>query len=338
MVTAAVVANLAEAVRPLGIDLAGLCARAGLAQPTEGGVSLTDYFRLRAAVVALLDDETCNLSARQLVPGSTQFVLEHVPDRITLTQLMRVLSDAYNILHGGIYNRVEEIDNRTAFVVDDNNFPYTLSDDPNYRLFLMETTLIYLYGLLSLLLPGPASLGLRAVWIRRPGALGDAPHLGFWTVPLVTNASTYRLVYDSEIAARPAMVARPLPATNQLLERRLIEALEALMSAQAPRAGVAGDVRALLHAGLLEQEVVAMNLGISPATLRRQLSREGVSFRDLRASILHERARTLLSAGRPIPEIAEQLGFSDIRSFNRAFRQWQGSSPAQYRQGRPTAT
>ena len=34
---------------------------------------------------------------------------------------------------------------------------------------------------------------------------------------------------------------------------------------------------------------------------------------------------------KPLVEIAEQLGFSELSAFSRAFKRWMGTSPAEYR-------
>ncbi|MCW2483907.1 helix-turn-helix domain-containing protein [Candidatus Symbiopectobacterium sp. NZEC135] len=44
-------------------------------------------------------------------------------------------------------------------------------------------------------------------------------------------------------------------------------------------------------------------------------------------------ARRLLRSGVTTEHIAERLGFSDERSFRRAFKSWCGSSPSDYRSG-----
>ncbi|MBG6248012.1 MAG: helix-turn-helix domain-containing protein [Candidatus Symbiopectobacterium sp. PLON1] len=41
----------------------------------------------------------------------------------------------------------------------------------------------------------------------------------------------------------------------------------------------------------------------------------------------------MLRSGVTTPDIAERLGFSDERSFRRAFKSWCGSSPSVYRSG-----
>jgi AraC-like DNA-binding protein len=72
--------------------------------------------------------------------------------------------------------------------------------------------------------------------------------------------------------------------------------------------------------------------GMSVASFRRQLQREGFAFQelkdDVRRSIAFERLRnTDLSIG----EIAEQAGFQEASAFHRAFKQWTGQSPGHYR-------
>ena len=52
-----------------------------------------------------------------------------------------------------------------------------------------------------------------------------------------------------------------------------------------------------------------------------------MSFRDLRKEVLNDAAKSLLRRRKSVPEIAAELGFSDFRAFNRAFKAWNGETP-----------
>ncbi|MDE1164778.1 MAG: AraC family transcriptional regulator [Pseudomonas sp.] len=78
---------------------------------------------------------------------------------------------------------------------------------------------------------------------------------------------------------------------------------------------------------------MAVQLGLSATTFRRQLERAGCSYQQLkdevRRAMAFERLRdTALS----IAEIAEQTGFQEPSAFHRAFKKWTGESPGHYRQ------
>lgn len=77
---------------------------------------------------------------------------------------------------------------------------------------------------------------------------------------------------------------------------------------------------------------VAQLFHMSPATVRRRLSEEGVSYTELRASSQYEMAKYLLSQTEmPMGDIVECLGFGSDRAFRRAFREWCGETPAAFR-------
>jgi len=86
-----------------------------------------------------------------------------------------------------------------------------------------------------------------------------------------------------------------------------------------------------LNNGISSQELIASSAAMSVATLRRKLSQERVSFRELRDKIFRERCHGYLQAGLTIEDIAFRLGYTDASSFRRAFRRVFGHSPAQYR-------
>ncbi|MEM6683996.1 MAG: helix-turn-helix domain-containing protein, partial [Pseudomonadota bacterium] len=80
------------------------------------------------------------------------------------------------------------------------------------------------------------------------------------------------------------------------------------------------------------QRHIAKALGVSVATLRRRLEAENTSFRRLRAKALNARAQHLLSTRASLSDVAEILGFADLRSFSRAYKAWNGVTPKTQRQ------
>ncbi len=54
-------------------------------------------------------------------------------------------------------------------------------------------------------------------------------------------------------------------------------------------------------------------------------------LRELRHQVLNKNAKLLLKQFSDIDYVAELLGFSDARSFNKAFKSWNDVTPAAYR-------
>jgi len=81
---------------------------------------------------------------------------------------------------------------------------------------------------------------------------------------------------------------------------------------------------------------VASALQVSVRTLRRRLREDGSSFRALSERIRVETAQRLLrEQGMTVTAVAKQLGFSDARTFRRAFKRWLGQVPGKMRQVPP---
>ena len=78
-------------------------------------------------------------------------------------------------------------------------------------------------------------------------------------------------------------------------------------------------------------ETLALNLNMSAQTLRRRLKVEGTSYPAIKDEIRRDLAIDyLLMSNRNINYISTALGFSEPRSFTRAFKQWTGVSPSKY--------
>ncbi|GAB2518824.1 AraC family transcriptional regulator [Nocardia heshunensis] len=109
-------------------------------------------------------------------------------------------------------------------------------------------------------------------------------------------------------------------------------------------ARVAPDWRAELHSAIARSlpssdadlRGVAERLAISPRTLQRRLAERGTSWRAEVETVRQERARTLLhDTALTVESISNRLGYSDNRSFRRAFQRWHGRTPTEFRRERP---
>lgn len=77
---------------------------------------------------------------------------------------------------------------------------------------------------------------------------------------------------------------------------------------------------------------MAEQRSLSIASFRRQLQREGFSFQELKDEVRRTIAFDCLrNSDLSITAIAEKTGFREASAFHRAFKQWTGESPGQYR-------
>lgn len=79
-------------------------------------------------------------------------------------------------------------------------------------------------------------------------------------------------------------------------------------------------------------DAVATELSMSARTLRRQLRKNNVSFRNLLEEVRKEIAINMLQEKKcNLTEIALTLHYCDSSAFSNAFRIWTGMSPRKYR-------
>jgi len=294
----------------------------------DDGISLYDYFQLTQQIALKLRDETGSLSSRSLLEGSTDFVIDTMMTADNLEGAMHHAARTYNLLHGGNYNHVERRRDRIAFVINDRGFPHVFDRDSGPVQAAMEGVLISVHALLSAVAGSDLTEFVRIVRTRRPKHDPSNGLLAFWTVSVRCGSTAYALEYDLATASLPirkdAFVARAANVNEMLFA--LIQKREQMSLPP----GFPTRVRNAIGGGVHEQDDVARLLGVSTATLRRRLAESGLSFRDLRASVLNENAQTMLRDGRSSADVAQTLGFTDVRSFSRAFKDWNGMTPAAF--------
>lgn len=100
-------------------------------------------------------------------------------------------------------------------------------------------------------------------------------------------------------------------------------------TSQRVRRMVAAHLRAEQELMLLPE--VAKELAMSSQTLRRRLKDEGASFQAVVDHLRRDLAIEALSLNNEtINQVASALGFSEPRSFSRAFKHWTGMAPTEY--------
>jgi len=91
-------------------------------------------------------------------------------------------------------------------------------------------------------------------------------------------------------------------------------------------------VKLQIKAGDASEEAVAHRLMLGRRTIQRRLRTEGGSFREIQQRIILQRAYQLLAETEfSVAEIAHALCYDETNSFRRAFLQWTGLSPSEFR-------
>ena len=92
----------------------------------------------------------------------------------------------------------------------------------------------------------------------------------------------------------------------------------------------------MLPSGHSSIEEAAGKLAMSPRTLQRHLAKESVSFQTILNGTRQELAQHYLSKSAiSTSEISYLLGYQDSNSFLRAFKEWTGMTPGEYRHPQP---
>ncbi|MCW2284555.1 AraC-like DNA-binding protein [Rhodoblastus acidophilus] len=163
---------------------------------------------------------------------------------------------------------------------------------------------------------GRLERGLKAILARRLSAR------------ILDDADRSCIVYRSRDLCAPLRF--PDPAAAHMLRRTADRELAAL-----GRIDARGLVeRIVARDGTLRgRREVSAELGISERSLDRLLAREGVRFSEMVALQRIRKAKSFLRDGETVERTAEFLGYSDARSFRRAFQKATGLSPVEFKSG-----
>jgi len=132
------------------------------------------------------------------------------------------------------------------------------------------------------------------------------------------------------------LLSRPAHQHDRQAWQAQIAALDRMLAQRNRSRAVSSRVKSAVLANLgrnaVDQNTIAMQLGLSRRTLHRKLELEGARFSDILATCRMKLARQRLTHGdQPLSAIAIDLNYSDQSAFTRAFKQNYGIAPHRYR-------
>jgi AraC-like DNA-binding protein len=134
----------------------------------------------------------------------------------------------------------------------------------------------------------------------------------------------------------PEALARRMTTADERLRAILASHAEELLARTPEATDFVAQVERAIEALILDRrevdvDSVARHLATSARTLQRRLGERSSTFKDLLDRVRHRLAVGLLVERRLVSgEIASILRFSDVSTFQRAFKRWTGTTPRAY--------
>lgn len=146
---------------------------------------------------------------------------------------------------------------------------------------------------------------------------------------------------ESAISFNPALLDQPMPTHDPVAYTSARTRADAALAAMQAGSDMADQVRQWLLRAFPRLPTVAetaAHLGMNERSFRRQLGMLGASHAELTQECQRLVAERMLMEGRlSLKQIADELGFSSVHSFHRAFRRWSGLTPSAWRETRVAA-
>ena len=166
------------------------------------------------------------------------------------------------------------------------------------------------------------------VLLSRPKPENTAPYKHFFKAPIRFDAAESSIIFPTR------WLKHKLPTEDPLLFEYLEKKAQELH--QDKEHDLVTQLRRYIRNKLITKECTAgdaaKHIGLHERTLNRRLHELGTTFRDEVNEVRYALARSFLANSHATnAEIALALGYTDATTFNRSFKRWSGTSPAEWR-------
>ncbi|SFO81810.1 AraC family transcriptional regulator [Pseudomonas borbori] len=304
---------------------AQLLAQAGIAEPLladpKARVAAAQLAKLWLAVAGELDDEFLGHDSHGMPQGSFALICRGLIQADNLGQALRQCLSGLGLFLRDIRGSLSVRGDRAVINL------HNRQPDPQARSVAEEIYLTVVLGLLCWLAGRRIPIDRSQFAHPRPEHGDD--HL-FWGPNLTFEAA------HSEIEFAASYLDLPVVQDLATLKTFLRSSPQWLIVRFSNRQGLSAQVYKELRNCSYEHwptlADMAEERALSIASFRRQLQREGFSFQELKDEVRRAIAfECLRNSDLSITAIAEKAGFCEASAFHRAFKQWTGESPGQYR-------
>ncbi len=329
-VGAAFYGGVLETAQRLGVPRPALLQRAGLANDLALGSSA----RLPVADVVALFEAAQDLTRRrdvglefaaQVRPGTFHALGYALMSCQTLGEALALVPHYRRLVFDIGYSEMRMTVQGEHAVLEWHVLQPQLAYSPVLAEALIASWFVFGRWMAGVALP------LRRVTFVHAAAGAQEGFARFFACPVAFGQEANALVFDR------ALLDMPLPQADESLHLAMREQARAAMEKAFGSTDVAQQVRTALIPLMPKCEAslphAAHALGIPSRSLQRRLAEAGTSFGAVLDATRKELAKVYMrDASLSMLDVALLLGYAEQSSFTRAFRQWQGRSPLQWRQ------
>lgn len=326
-VAVAFVIKAVAALRRRGVDELPILRAVGIQPHLLGSehsrVQAAQYSALWLAVASALDDEFFDLDSRRMKVGSFATLCRLCVHAGTLREALGRAIGFFNLLLDDTQLELEQ-QGDTVRIAITHPTHRALPD----QVFAHETLLILLHGVLCWLVG-------RRLMIREAQFGYTRPQ--WWREYLAMYSTDLRFAQaQTAICIDAAYLDVPVKQNEKTAREFLRRAPYNIILKYKDERSWALRIRRRLRNTAPESwpnfEQLAGELKLASSTLHRKLEAEGESFQRIKDELRRDMAIHLLAEGEDsVADIAAALGFAETSAFHRAFKQWTGVSPGDYR-------
>jgi AraC-like DNA-binding protein len=287
-------------------------------------ISIERFADLQVSTMLAMGDEALGYMSRRMPIGCWSMMCHAVIGSETLGQALSRYCRFYQLFEFGIHPcLVEEQDQVRIYLVqpDDN-----VESTP----YMSETVLFNIHRFASWLVQEHLPIQLVE--------LGHAPmaQLADYRRMFLGNPVTFERPLSQLVLSR-ALLEKRVTQNETSLRHFMRHPVLILLTQDYANNSWTSRVRDIVRRNLddmPELNNVAAMLDVHSQTLRRRLSAEGATFKEIKNQVRRDTALHFLGKqGLSIEEIAHRAGFSESSAFIRAFKGWTGVTPYTYRKG-----